>query len=164
MGLVQIAASDYLQEADDGGYEIHDTKSVLSEGLRMGGAGEAKGTIQYTVSFFPALNVADPEEEEEEQKSQSALQGGEGAAATPGDSKKPSLDVRTSVEVPTRQSASMDGRKSLEKAGRLSGIPNGASSINSSINSGRKQAPKVKITAEDVSKYGKPPVSGLVHY
>ncbi len=156
LGLVQIAASDYLHEADEGGYEIHDTKKVLSEGLRMGGAGEAKGTVQYTVSFFPTLNVTDPEEEEEEQKARGALEGAEAAAATPGHSKKPSLDVRPSVEVPSRNGASIDGRNSLDKSGRLSGLPNGTSSINESVSSARKEAPKVKITAEDVAKYGEP--------
>ncbi|EXJ62023.1 hypothetical protein A1O7_02455 [Cladophialophora yegresii CBS 114405] len=154
LGLVQIAASDYMKEADEGGYEVNDTKTQLSEGLRMGGAGEAKGTIQYTVSFFPTLNVMDPEEEEEERKVQAALETTDGPA-TPGHSKKSSVDGRLSTDV-ARQST--DLRKSLDKAGRLSSLSNGAPSIQDSIGSARKQAPKVKIMPEDLHKYE----SGLI--
>jgi hypothetical protein len=151
LGLVQIAASDYMKEADEGGYEVHDTKTQLSEGLRMGGAGDAKGTIQYTVSFFPTLNVMDPEEEEEERKAQAALEA-PGGTVTPSHSKKSSVDARPSTEV-ARPSA--DLRKSLDKAGKLNGLANGTPSFKDSIASGMKQAPKVKITPEDLHKYGK---------
>ncbi|OAP56290.1 hypothetical protein AYL99_09469 [Fonsecaea erecta] len=156
LGLVQIAASDYMKEADEGGYEVHDTKTVLSEGLRMGGAGEAKGTINYTVSFFPTLNVMDPEEEEEERKAQAALEAPETPTpGTPSHSKKSSVDVKTSSDMAR---LSVDGRKSLDKAGRLGALANGAASINGSVASGVKQSPKIKITPEDLHKYE----SGLI--
>ena len=35
---------------------------------------ESKGFIHYSVSFYPCLNVADPEEEEEEQKSKATIE------------------------------------------------------------------------------------------
>jgi len=158
LGLVQIPASDYIKEADEGGYEVHDKKDQLSSGLRMGGVGEAKGTINYTVSFYPTLNVIDPEEEEEERKAQAEIDAaGPPQAGTPTHSKTPSVDVKPSVDVPRM---SVEGRKSLEVGGKLGTLANGtAPSINSSIRSAKKQAPKVRINVEDLHKYGKSRIS-----
>jgi Ca2+-dependent lipid-binding protein len=154
LGLVQIAAADYLKDADEGGYLVHDTKTVQSEGLRMGGAGEAKGTVQFTVSFYPTLNVSDPEEEEEERKAQAAMEAGVGTPTTPSHnrSKNSSVEIRSSVDT---KRLSMDNRKSLESAGKIRSVSNDAPSVNESITSVKKQAPKVKITAEELNQYGK---------
>lgn len=152
LGLVQIAASDYIKESEEGGYEVHDTKELLSDGLRMGGAGAEKGTITYTVSFFPTLNVLDPEEEEEERKAQEEIEAAGAASATPTHSKNSSVDLKRSVEI-SRPSA--EGRKSVDKGARPS-LTNGTPpSINGSVASAKKQAPRIKITPEDLSKYGK---------
>lgn len=165
LGQVQILASDYMREAEEGGYQVHDEKKLISEGLRIGGQGQAKGKINYTVSFFPTLNVIDPEEEEEERKAAEELAAASATApATPtmGHSKKSSVDVKT----PTSTARpSLDGRKSLETAGRLSmanGAPsiNGGSSINGSMIESKREAPKVRINADDLGQYGKPIISG----
>ncbi|RMZ86937.1 hypothetical protein DV736_g5840, partial [Chaetothyriales sp. CBS 134916] len=58
LGLTEILARDYIRESDDGGYLVHDTKTPLSEGLRLNGRGEAKGKLDFTVAFFPTLNAA----------------------------------------------------------------------------------------------------------
>lgn len=155
LGLVGIAASDYVRESDEGGYEVHDTKNPHADGLRLGGTGGAKGTINYTVAFYPTLNVVDPEEEEEERKAQAAAEAAGPLPGTPTttQSKKPSVDLKTSVDI---VKSSPEGRKSSDAAGRL-GSPstNGvASSINESIASVKKQAPKVKITVDNLGKYG----------
>ncbi|KIX07732.1 uncharacterized protein Z518_02386 [Rhinocladiella mackenziei CBS 650.93] len=150
LGLVQIAASDFIKESDEGGYEVHDTKKEFSEGLRIGGVGGTKGTVSYTVSFYPTLNVIDPEEEEEERKAQADVDAAGSAPATPAHSKKSSVDVKSSVE---QTRPSVEDRKSLEAAGRLGSLPNGTPSINGSVTSVKKQAPKVRINAEDLSKY-----------
>ncbi|EHY57241.1 Tricalbin-1 [Exophiala dermatitidis] len=154
LGLVQFPASDYIRESDEGGYEVNDEKTPLSEGLRLGGVGESKGTVEYTVAFYPTYNVIDPEEEEEERKAQAAIDGPgspPGTPSQPSHSKKSSVDVKGSVDIPRD---STDLRKSLDTVGRLGGQANGAPSINSSVVSApAKQAPKIRITAEDLSKY-----------
>lgn len=63
LGLVEVHASDYIQQGADGGYEVHDEKKLRSDVLRIHGKGAPKGTLNYTVAFYPCLNIADPEEE-----------------------------------------------------------------------------------------------------
>ena len=68
LGMVEVPTADYVHQAEDGEYEIHDDKQQLSKLLRASGKGSPKGTLNYTVSFFPTLNIIDPEEEEAEKK------------------------------------------------------------------------------------------------
>jgi Ca2+-dependent lipid-binding protein len=153
LGQVQIVASDYMKEAEEGGYLVHDEKKPLSEGLRIGGQGQAKGRINYTVSFFPTMNVIDPEEEEEARRAAEELAAASAAAPptpTKGHSKTPSVEIKTPISA-TRPS--LEGRKSLETAEYLR-TPNGAPSINDSVAESKREAPKIRVTADDLSKYG----------
>jgi Ca2+-dependent lipid-binding protein len=155
LGMVQIAASDYLREAEEGGYQVHDEKKQRSEGLRIGGQGSAKGVLNFTVAFYPTLNVSDPEEEEEERKAAEELAAASeanGGLTTNGHSKKPSVEVKTPVSA-TRPS--LDGRKSLETAGSLRTSLNRAVSINGSVAESLKKAPKIHIGSDDLQQYGK---------
>ncbi|PPJ58204.1 hypothetical protein CBER1_02571 [Cercospora berteroae] len=64
MGQMEIETSDYIRQTETGEYAIHDSKNeVISAPLRIG-HGQPKGTLNFTVAFYPTLNVADPEEEE----------------------------------------------------------------------------------------------------
>ena len=152
LGAVDILASEYIKEREEGGYAIHKSKSPLSDGLRLSGRGQAKGKINYTVSFYPTLNVIDPEEEQEEREAAANM----GTPSTPvAASHSRNSSVAGSV---SRQS--VEGRKSLETAGRLSISANGARpsvkgtpSSNGSIAEPKKEAPKFRIDAEDLGKY-----------
>lgn len=66
LGLLEILAADYISQADNGEYLIHDAKKRQAGVLRNHGKGSPKGTLNHTVSFYPLLNIADPEEEKEE--------------------------------------------------------------------------------------------------
>lgn len=149
LGQVDVTLADYIKENEqEGGYLIHDTKKVFNDGLRMQGKGSAKGVLTYTVSFFPTLNVIDPEEEKEEKEAQAALE----VPPTP-------------TKSITSTNGTAEGRKSLEAAGKLSlsgnrpeslaapSINGNALSLVDSVVSEKKQAPKVRITAEDVAQY-----------
>ncbi|SPN96938.1 probable putative transmembrane protein [Cephalotrichum gorgonifer] len=68
LGLIEIQTNKYIRQNEEGEYLVHDEKEERSDGLRLHGKGMAKGRLTYNVSFYPCLNVADPEEEEEEQK------------------------------------------------------------------------------------------------
>ncbi|KAG8533716.1 uncharacterized protein KY384_001457 [Bacidia gigantensis] len=93
LGLIELAASDYMHKADNGEYEIHDEKRKQSQPLRMSGKGQAKGRLNFTASFFPTLNVADPEDEEAEKKVQEEMEGKPSQDGRPStDSKRPSIE------------------------------------------------------------------------
>ncbi|CAK7205058.1 Tricalbin-2 [Sporothrix eucalyptigena] len=81
LGLLEIFAGDFIVEHEDGSYLVNDKKALREEGLKLHGKGMAKGVLSYTVSFFPCLNVADPEEEEREKEKEAAKE----AASTKGD-------------------------------------------------------------------------------
>lgn len=155
LGLIQIPASDYITESEEGGYEIHET-TEFTQGLRLGGAGQEKGFVTYSISFYPTLNVVDPDEEEEERKAAAEIEAAEAVPATPisTHSKKSSVDVKPSLDIPRQ---SLDQRKSLESGRRLGSVNgNGVSpSLNGSTISAKREAPKIRISAEDLSNYGK---------
>ncbi|KAH7364213.1 C2 domain-containing protein [Rhexocercosporidium sp. MPI-PUGE-AT-0058] len=65
LGSVEVIASDYISQADNGEYLVNDAKKSQAGPLRIHGKGSPRGTLNYTVSFYPCLNVADPEDEEE---------------------------------------------------------------------------------------------------
>ncbi|KAF4123506.1 Ca2+-dependent lipid-binding protein, contains C2 domain [Geosmithia morbida] len=87
LGLVDLYAGDYIRQVD-GEYVAHDLKEVREDGLRMHGKGMPKGTLTYTVAFYPCLNVADPDDDEEEkaeeeEAEEEAKQEAAAAAAAP---------------------------------------------------------------------------------
>ena len=63
LGMVEVATSDYVKEEENGEYAVNDVKTPISSPLRMNGRGAPKGTLNYTIAFYPTLNVMDPEEE-----------------------------------------------------------------------------------------------------
>lgn len=155
LGLIEVPLAEYIKDNEqEGGYLAHDTKKVFSDGLRMQGKGTAKGTLVYTVSFFPTLNVIDPEEEKEERDEQAALPATPTTPDQPetaGHSKKSSID-RTPSQLPNLD---MPNRKSFDNAGKLS-VANGNArtpSINESLLSVKKEAPKIRLTVDDLTKY-----------
>lgn len=84
LGLVEILADDYIKQADNGEYLVHHARTPQASLLRMPGKGAPKGTLNYTVSFYPCLNIADPEEEEGGKKS--------------GETGRSSIDAAKSIE------------------------------------------------------------------
>ncbi|KAH7329263.1 C2 domain-containing protein [Stachybotrys elegans] len=68
LGSIELFAGDFVRQAEDGEYLVHDKKTVREDGLRLHGKGIVKGSLTYTASFYPCLNVADPEDEESEEQ------------------------------------------------------------------------------------------------
>ena len=145
LGLVEILASDYIKESEQGGWAVHDSKTPHSDGLRMNGQGVPKGKLNYTASFFPTLNVIDPEEEEEERKAKEELEKttgpSSGTLAVNGGSKRASVASKPSLDVP-RKSAE-NGRISIDSKTMVNGVEHEM-----------KEAPKIRIGTEDLTKYG----------
>ncbi|KAL3479044.1 hypothetical protein BJX99DRAFT_89862 [Aspergillus californicus] len=65
LGSYELAAADYVHENEAGEFEIDDEKQLVSSMLRLGNRG-AKGTLNYTVAFYPTIPVVNPEDEVEE--------------------------------------------------------------------------------------------------
>ncbi|KAK0735013.1 C2 domain-containing protein [Lasiosphaeria miniovina] len=68
LGLTEIISGDFMSQGENGEWLVRDDKLRRSEGLRIHGKGAAKGMLNYTVAFYPCLNIADPAEEEERKK------------------------------------------------------------------------------------------------
>jgi Ca2+-dependent lipid-binding protein len=155
LGLIELAASDYIQEGSNGEYEVMENKALKSEGLRLNGRGQPKGLLNYSCSFYPVMSVVDPEEEEEERITEEAM------GRTSLENGLPSLEgSRKSVES-TRKSVDDRSRKSTdtEKAGEKGRIGTSLSSIQNGEKEGEavpeeKTLPKIRLTPEDLSKYG----------
>jgi Ca2+-dependent lipid-binding protein len=70
LGLVEIFAGDFMSQDETGEWQVHEKKEWVEGGLKLHGKGMAKGTLTYNASFYPCINVADPEDDEEEQATQ----------------------------------------------------------------------------------------------
>lgn len=68
LGMVEVATADYVSQAENGEYLVHDAKTPHAGQLQMNGKGSPRGILNYTASFYPCLNIADPEDEEEARK------------------------------------------------------------------------------------------------
>ncbi|OIW34548.1 tricalbin [Coniochaeta ligniaria NRRL 30616] len=91
LGLVELFAGDFIAQDENGEYLVNDVKAPREDGLKLHGKGIAKGTLNYTVAFYPTLNIADPEDEEEEKQKE---QEKDAAHSDP----KKSLDVPRSAD------------------------------------------------------------------
>ncbi|KAI1093498.1 tricalbin [Rostrohypoxylon terebratum] len=156
LGLVEVFAGDYITEDEETGeYLVHDTKKVHEGGLRLHGKGIAKGTLIYTVSFYPCLNVADPEEEEEEESSDKDKE-------TSSEPSKKSLDVPRSSDagrIPT-----LERKENGNGNGNAPITPTSPTMPKSPVSpisnaSGRRsrdtqrERPKVHLSPEELLKY-----------
>jgi Ca2+-dependent lipid-binding protein len=68
LGHVELMASDYVKQNDDGEYIEYEQRQPIAGPLRVAGSSTAKGTLNYTCSFYPTYPTWDPEEDEEEKE------------------------------------------------------------------------------------------------
>ena len=152
LGLVELSAADYIHQAENGEYEVHDQKRPMSEYLRMQGKGQPKGKLSFTVAFYPTLNVVDPEEEAAEK---AAL--GEAAAKTSVDTVRPSVDIgsRQSLENGQAAAAAEKGREAGKLDTSLAGQLAKGEKEQEETDGDVKAAPKLRLTPEELVKHGK---------
>ncbi|KAI0873036.1 C2 domain-containing protein [Hypoxylon argillaceum] len=138
LGLVEVFAGDYMNQAENGAWLVHDEKKIQEAGLRLHGKGIEKGVLTYTVSFFPCLNIADPEEEEE-------TEGNEVAAEVP----------RTSLEAPRSSEAGKISSLERKVTNNLPATPTSPTfSVTRKSQELPKGPPKIHLTPEELlSKY-----------
>ncbi|PKY00542.1 putative membrane bound C2 domain protein [Aspergillus campestris IBT 28561] len=169
LGAVEISASDYARENEQGEFEIDDEKQDLTSGLRIG-SGPVKGNLHYTVAFYPTIPVVNPDDEQEEDDLEDGLTvDGEGSEV-----------ARKSVESRRKgyhsKNASVDSKasaKDLSANGNLTPEPRALSRARSNESLGSKalaspttardsetmsvrsikEVPKTFIPAEDLAQY-----------
>lgn len=157
LGLIEMSAAEYMHQDDTGEYLVHDKKDLHEDGLRLHGKGTAKGLLQYTVAFYPSLNIADPEDEEEEEKENDTA-------------KEPSLalpqngDAKTSLDVPRSENAgrfspTMGGSSDADKDSTPPKSP--VTPVSPSLHRksrDERKPPKIHLTPQELLKHE----SGLI--
>ena len=146
LGLVELSAADYICQAENGEYEIHDAKQQLSEPLRSRGG--SKGRLNFTVAFYPTLNLAEPEEDDAEKTE------GRARASTNTSSARPSVDLasRKSLEYSTS-----NGNGQGRDLGKFDTNLSQELSKNEKEQEEKvdnKLPPKLRLTPEELFKHG----------
>ncbi|KAI0533871.1 C2 domain-containing protein [Xylaria digitata] len=143
LGLVEVFAGDYMEQEESGEWAVHDEKKTQEAGLRLHGKGIEKGVLVYTVSFFPCLNIADPENEEDAEENEPAA-----------DAPRASLDAPRSSEAGKISSLERKATNNLPTTPTSPVMPLSPASTN-----GRKsrdlprEIPKIRLAPEELLKY-----------
>ena len=154
LGMVEVPTADYVHQAENGEYEVHDDKQQLSKLLRASGKGSPKGTLNYAVSFFPTLNIIDPEEEEAEKKKAEEATPRPSLNGTPGstDGRSRSSTVNSSTIAPSSNGKGGErGKLNTSLAKQLS---KNEKDQEETQQDGIKVPPKLRLSPEALLKYG----------
>ena len=172
LGLIELPAADYIREDDNGEFVVHDEKKAISEGLKMNGKGTAKGTLNFTASFFPTIPVIDPEEEEaEKQELEEATKMGHSrttSRATVGHSRTTSRASVTTA--PSRKSLEHDpvttANEKQNEAGKIDtslARQLEAAEKEQMANGQAKETPKLRLNADNLTDHGRPRLIGHMY-
>lgn len=148
LGEIELLASDYIHESEGGEYEVHEEKKWRSELLKLHGKGTPKGTLNFTVAFYPTLNIVDPEEEAEEKAEEKAAEATTNGTHSRNASKSSINSTTDPIETANRKEASagkIDTKlaKELDEAEK----EQEAGEIN--------LKPKLRLSPEELVKHGK---------
>jgi Ca2+-dependent lipid-binding protein len=165
LGYTSLKASEFISQNETGEYLPFEDKKERVEPL-LNDRKEAKGNLYYTASFYPCVNVADPEEEEEAQKEKAKItEVGDGAAAAAAAAVAKTPEVNGASET----KPSPNPKATLNASPQINGAKASLDAPRSSLSSSRREAsissiaekkepPKVHLTPEELLKYG----SGVV--
>ena len=152
LGHTELATADYVHEAETGEFAEHDRKQLMSEPLKVKGRATPKGTLNFTAAFYPTLNVADPEEDVDEgDTAQEAI----GKLSIDGSRKDLHNGLQKSLDKDPVQAANekQNGRGRIDT--ELAALLSHGERAQAEEMSGNKLTPKLQLTPEDLSKYGK---------
>lgn len=156
LGMTEILAADYVRQGSNGEYLAHDLKDAKSEPLTLGGRATPKGKLNFTIAFYPTLNLMTPEEEEAEKEAieQEAKATLENGITNNGDDRRPSVDIagRQSLE----KGLSNGVERKEREAGKLStslGTQADENENDQAETAELKLAPKLKLTPEELFEH-----------
>ena len=149
LGQMEVTASDYIQQGEDGEYLIHDSKNeVISAGLRIG-SNAPRGTLNFTVAFYPTLNVVDPDEEErEEEKAGTSLEAPVDPSVPNGPRHARSDTAGTASTAKTADTTKTE--TDMEKA-----LAKNEKEQTETDEVKTPEVPKIRIGTEDLTRYGR---------
>ncbi|PFH58476.1 hypothetical protein XA68_13618 [Ophiocordyceps unilateralis] len=143
LGAIELFACDYVHEAENGEYVVHDKKEVREDGLRLHGKGITKGTLTYTAAFYPCLNIADPDDDDDD---------GEEDKAADKDGEKATTDDKSAATSKTAADAgASDG--GADKDGDGDGPPRRSLSTRGGRSTQDDGPPKIRLTPEELLKH-----------
>ncbi len=145
LGMVEVSTSDYISQAENGEYLVHDSKEPHAGQLQMHGRGSPRGVLNYTAAFYPCLNIADPEEEENAAQKKSAERGRISV-----DNPKPADETDA---VATANAKLENGKVDTALAKQLA-----EGEKEQEETTKEKKLPKIRLTPEELVKYE----SGLI--
>lgn len=149
MGLIELAAADYIRE-EAGEYMVRDDRRVIAGPLRTGSKGTPKGVLNYTCSFFPTHNVADPDDDDDgkEKRSVNSVETEfKGSMDGNRDSPDPANRYRSGTVSSLRPNGDVDlGRRLAENEKEQE-----------ETNTEAKRVPKIRLTPDNVGEYGMDP-------
>ena len=148
LGLVELSAADYIRQAENGEYEIHDAKQQLSEPLRSRGG--SKGRLNFTVAFYPTLNLAEPEEDDAEKTE------GRVPASTTTSSARPSVDLASRKSLEYIASNGNGQGRDLGKFDTTLSQELSKNEKEQEEQVDNKLPPKLRLTPEELFKHGMP--------
>ena len=138
LGHLDVNCDEYIKQGEDGLWLEHSEKINRSEGLRLDRG--VKGTLNFTVAFYPCLNIADPEKDEAERKLKEE------------EDKKHEQPVERKAE---KSAIDIENEKSKAqiKENTLAEAATGSDSDDD-----EKKTPKIRLTPEELVKYGIVPI------
>ncbi|TGJ85329.1 hypothetical protein E0Z10_g3465 [Xylaria hypoxylon] len=143
LGLVEVFAGDYMEQEASGEWLVNDEKKIQEAGLRLHGKGIEKGVLAYAVSFFPCLNIADPEDEENAEENEITA-----------DAPKASLDVPRSSEAGKISSLERKSTNNVPATPTSLVMPVSPTSTNGRMSRELpREMPKIHLTPEELLKY-----------
>ena len=153
LGQIEVAASDYIKMGEDGEYLIHDSKDeVISAQLRIGNS-QPKGTLNFTVAFYPTLNVIDPDEEEREEAKQSMDGSVRPSMEVNGTTPTGAGHARSNTEGTVGSFNTATTGKSLE-TDAAKALAVGEQQQTETDELKTPEVPKIRIEKDDLTKYG----------
>ncbi|RKF78728.1 Uncharacterized protein PYUK71.03c [Golovinomyces cichoracearum] len=97
LGMIEISASEYISLTDSGEYMAHAPEAQLGE-LRMHGKDSSRGTLSFTVAFYPCLNISDQDDEDERSNGSQEKTSLSEEDNKPAGLKNSSVDIETQLE------------------------------------------------------------------
>ena len=151
LGHIELSASDFIRQDENGEYLVNEQGQVRSEPLRLNS--KSKGTLNYTCSFYPSYPVFDPDEDVEEEES-----------VADGASRKDSLDSKRHK----KNNSSVSGISRTGTVGTISSLKssheNGSLDLAKELDkiegqdeetiAPKKEIEKLRLTPDDLQNYG----------
>ena len=150
LGSMQINASDFVQQGEDGQWLVDDEMQTTNAPLSLAKE-PPKGTLHYTAAFYPNVPIITPKELEEKKKEEEEAaeqKAKEEAASAANGKKKPDSKSTKSAKSSGSASAKTNGSTNGTKK-KTNGEKEGEEE-----EEGEKEIPKTLITSENVGDFG----------